>query len=68
MSSRCYQNGREALWTMVHARLGIAGEVPYDPIVTKAMVAGKSIVEFDNGSISTKIKEMWEKVETKLRG
>jgi len=53
----CQKNGLE-----------IAGEIPYDPIVTKAMVAGKSIIEFNNGYISTKIKEMWEKVETKLRG
>ncbi len=53
----CQKNGLE-----------IAGEIPYDPIVTKAMVAGKSIIEFDNGYLSTKIKEMWEKVETKLRG
>jgi len=48
--------------------LEIAGEIPYDPVVTKAMVAGKSVVEFDNGSVSANIKEIWEKVETKLRG
>ncbi|MBW1679173.1 MAG: (4Fe-4S)-binding protein, partial [Deltaproteobacteria bacterium] len=48
--------------------VGTAGEIPYDPIVTKAMVAGKSIVEFDDGSISSKVKEVWKNVETSLRG
>jgi len=48
--------------------VGTAGEIPYDPIVTRAMVAGKSIVEFDDGSISSKIKKLWENVETSLRG
>jgi len=44
----------------------VVGELPYDPIVTKAMVAGKSIVEFDDGYISTGIKKMWKNVESSL--
>jgi MinD superfamily P-loop ATPase len=47
--------------------LKIAGEIPYDPIVTRAMVAGKSIVEFDNGSVSSEVKKIWEKIEISLR-
>ncbi|MFH0811644.1 MAG: ATP-binding protein, partial [Pseudomonadota bacterium] len=49
-------------------RIGIAGEISYDPIVTKAMVAGKTVVEFNDGLISTEIKTIWNNVETSLRG
>ena len=46
--------------------VALAGEIPYDPIVTKAMVAGKSIVEFDDGSIASDFKKIWGKVEETL--
>ena len=46
--------------------VALAGEIPYDPIVTKAMVAGKSIVEFDDGSIASEFKKIWGKVEETL--
>jgi len=40
----------------------MVGEIPYDPIVTKAMVAGKTVVEFDAGPAATEIKKLWKKV------
>ena len=43
-------------------RISVAGEIPYDPIVTKAMVAGKTVVEFDAGPAATEIKKLWKKV------
>ena len=43
-------------------RISLAGETPYDPIVTKAMVAGKTVVEFDAGPAATEIKKLWKKV------
>jgi MinD superfamily P-loop ATPase len=43
-------------------RISVAGEIPYDPIVTKAMVAGKTVVEFDDGLISTQIRTTWNNV------
>lgn len=46
--------------------VALAGEIPYDPIVTKAMVAEKSIVEFDDGSIASEFKKIWGKVEETL--
>lgn len=45
-------------------RIEVVGKVPYDPVVTKAMVAGKPVVEFCNGEASNTIKEMWRKVES----
>jgi MinD superfamily P-loop ATPase len=38
----------------------IIGRISYDPIVTNAMVAGKSVVEFDKGKVTGEIKEIWE--------
>jgi MinD superfamily P-loop ATPase len=41
----------------------LAGRIPYDTAVTRAMVAGKSIVEFSDGKVSDAIKEVWQKIE-----
>jgi MinD superfamily P-loop ATPase len=41
----------------------VAGEIPFDPIVTKAMVARKTVVEYSpNSKVSDKIREIWGKV------
>ncbi|HIH37191.1 MAG TPA: 4Fe-4S binding protein [Methanocellales archaeon] len=47
--------------------VNVVGKILYDPIVTKAMIAGKPIVEFSDGEVSREIKEMWNKVERSLR-
>ena len=40
----------------------IVGKIPFDPIVTEAMVGGKSILEYSPGSrVSKAIEEMWKK-------
>ncbi|RLE10261.1 (4Fe-4S)-binding protein [Candidatus Aerophobetes bacterium] len=41
----------------------IAGKIPFDSTVTEAMVCGKSIVEYSDGKVSRRIKEVWEKVK-----
>lgn len=39
----------------------VVGKIPFDPIVTEAMVAGKPIVEYSPRSkVSQAIKEMWQ--------
>ena len=35
------------------------GQIPYDDIFTKAMVAGLSIVEYEDNQISKTITEIW---------
>ena len=37
----------------------IVGNIPYDPVVTEAMVAGKPVVEFSDGRVSDAIKDIW---------
>ena len=46
----------------------LVGHIPYDTTVTHAMVAGKSIVEFSNGSVAGAVKEIWHRVEGILEG
>lgn len=42
--------------------IGFVGKIPYDTIVTAAMVLGKTIIEFLDGVIAKEIGMMWEKI------
>ena len=42
--------------------LTIAGEITYDPAVTKAQIAGQSIVEYPNGNLKDQVVSLWESV------
>jgi MinD superfamily P-loop ATPase len=46
--------------------LTIAGEIAYDPAVTKAQIAGQSIVEYSNGQLRSQIVSLWELVSEQL--
>ena len=48
----CWQRGIE-----------VVGNIPYDPVVTEAMVAGKPVVEFSEGRVSDAIKNVWEGIK-----
>lgn len=39
--------------------IAVVGNIPYDPVVTEAMVAGKPVVEFSSGLVSNAIKDVW---------
>jgi MinD superfamily P-loop ATPase len=41
----------------------IVGNIPYDPVVTEAMVAGMPVVEFSEGVISNAIRDIWERIQ-----
>jgi MinD superfamily P-loop ATPase len=44
-------------------RMKVAGEIPYDISVTRAQIAGQSIVEFDGeGIVACEVKRMWATV------
>jgi MinD superfamily P-loop ATPase len=45
----------------------LVGHIPYDTAVTRAMVAGKSMVEFSDGKVSEAIREIWHKIEQFLK-
>jgi MinD superfamily P-loop ATPase len=41
----------------------IVGKIPYDPVVTEAMVAAMPVVEFSEGVVSKAIRDMWERIQ-----
>jgi MinD superfamily P-loop ATPase len=48
--------------------IDVVGKIPYDEIVTKAMIEGKNIIEYtSNHNVSKKIVEMWNRIEEKLK-
>jgi MinD superfamily P-loop ATPase len=43
------------------------GRVPFDPAFTRAMVQGKTIVEFDSGSEGcAAVKNIWKNLKQRL--
>jgi MinD superfamily P-loop ATPase len=56
----------ELLNTAHKYQLTTVGKVPYDPSVTKAMVSGKSIIDYSDSPASQAIRQVWEKVSAFL--
>lgn len=46
----------------IERNLKVVGEIAYDPAVTKAQIAAKSIVEHSNGGIKKQVVSLWESV------
>ena len=46
--------------------VSIIGRIPYDPVVTQAMVKGKTVIESSDGSVTQEIKKIAEKLVTIL--
>lgn len=44
------------------------GSIPYDPEVTRAQIAGRSVVEFSSGAAAKAIRWIWIQVQERLRG
>lgn len=42
------------------------GEIPYDTVVTQAQMVGLSTVEFEEGPVTTAMKNIWSAMEKKL--
>jgi MinD superfamily P-loop ATPase len=47
--------------------LEVVGKLPYDDVVTKAMIAEKSVVEYSDDDFSKLIKDIWAKLEVTLK-
>jgi MinD superfamily P-loop ATPase len=45
----------------------VAGKIPYEKNVTKAMVHKKSIIEYPCGEVTAEVTKLWDKVSAKLR-
>lgn len=45
----------------------VAAIIPFDNVVTEAMVRGKSVVEYSEGRVAREIKSLWKYIDRKLR-
>ena len=46
--------------------LGLAGNLPYDPAVTEAMIQGKTILEWSRNGLGAQVRTIWEKMQENL--
>ncbi len=44
----------------------LVGRIPYDEAMTKAMVQGKTIVEYDDGATTERVADLWRRVQQRL--
>jgi len=42
--------------------IDVVGDIPFDPAVTRALVARRSVAEFDCGPVSEAVARLWEAV------
>ena len=46
--------------------IAVAGKISYDPIVTRAQIAGVSVIEYSSGSASLEIKRLWNRIAREM--
>ena len=44
----------------------VAGRIPYDTVVTEAMVRGQPVTAYADGAVSGALREVWERVREHL--
>ncbi|KPL18812.1 MAG: (4Fe-4S)-binding protein [candidate division Zixibacteria bacterium SM23_81] len=49
-------------------KLKLMGRIPYDTVVTKAMVQGKTVVEYSSGLVAKEIEKLWRHISYELAG
>jgi len=47
--------------------IDVVGKLPYDTIITKAMIHEKNIIELSDGKLSDEIRKMWDKIKVVLQ-
>lgn len=47
-------------------KIPVVGRVSFDPVVTKAQVAGVSVVEYSGGSVSLEIQKIWRELSYRM--
>jgi MinD superfamily P-loop ATPase len=57
IESYCEENG-----------IAIAGRIPYDPAVTRAMMSALSVAEYPCGQVTEEVSKTWKQVEERLFG
>jgi MinD superfamily P-loop ATPase len=42
--------------------IDVIGELPFDAVITRAMVQAKAVTEFDSGTFSNRIRDLWTRI------
>lgn len=50
----------------VEKDIKVMGRIPFDPAFTKAMVQGKTVIEFGDSDGANAVRDLWRKVEQEL--
>jgi MinD superfamily P-loop ATPase len=58
-----YENSRRIAEFCQERGVMIVRNIPYDPVVTEAMVAAMPVVEFSDGAVSDAIREIWASIK-----
>ncbi|CAD6494371.1 MAG: Iron-sulfur cluster carrier protein [Candidatus Argoarchaeum ethanivorans] len=58
------ENSRKITEFCQEHEVAIVRNIPYDPVVTDAMVAGMPVVEFSDCAVSDAIKEIWGSIKS----
>jgi len=58
-----HPEGAEAIEAECGARgVPVVGRIPYDPVMTEAIVRGKPVVEFTDAEVTGAIRKVWERI------
>ena len=47
--------------------IDIVGKLPYDTVVTEAIIHEKNVIEYDAGDFSKNVLEMWNKIQKRMK-
>jgi len=45
----------------------VVARIPYDPVVTRAQIMAKSVVEYSDGAVSEEMKRLWRRMAAELK-
>jgi MinD superfamily P-loop ATPase len=48
-------------------KIEIVGKIPFDNTFTKAMVEGKTVMEYNDSDLAERIKNIWENISARIR-
>jgi MinD superfamily P-loop ATPase len=49
-------------------KIKVIGRIPYDTVITKAQIAGQSVIEYSNNGVTKQIKSLWSSITDVLNG
>ena len=48
-------------------KIEVAARIPFDNVVTEAMIKGVPVVEFSDGQVSQEIEKLWDRIGQRLK-